>query len=388
MKIHIALVSEQILANLIPALMERPDLMYLVCTDAKKEMGNRLAKPLKKKDIVVKLKSGAPHVGMKIIHEFALDLAGEIESGYPDAEIILNATGGTKLMALGFIEVFRGIARHILYTDTAHRRIEYLPDDQGTVPDPVPMNDVLNVPDYLAAQGFRFKSAISDSDEYVERASGRKLAAKYLGKHSGEIQDFIGKLNYLADQALGDDESLSQPVQSLDRVGKRWATVLRVLVKAGLLHWSEERPETVVFIDVESTRFLRGGWLEEYVWHTVRDEGVFDVRMSVEGAWEDTSKSHNEFDVLACHDNQLLFIECKTARIHDRNDSDMTYKVDSLSQDARGLFGKTWLVTARDPTVQLRERTKQADIKLIGPDQLPKLREIVQAWKNGESIQS
>jgi len=332
----------------------------------------------------------APDSSMKDIHEFALQLAGDIEATYPEADVVLNATGGTKLMALGFVEVFRGIARRIIYTDTAHRRIEILPDSRGAVSDPVPMQDVLDVPRYLAAQGFSFGHALSDDTDWRERAASRKAACKFLGRNAAQNQTFIGALNALANQALSDDgKKLVAPKQLFKEVPRgRWADALRQLVSAKLLHWQEGMRE-IELIDVESTRFLNGGWLEEYAWHIVKDEGVLDVRLSVEGYWEGTERSKNEFDVLATDSNQLLFLECKTLRHHEDtakyNDNDIAYKLDSLGQDARGLFGETWLLSAREPSPVLHERARQARIRLIGPNELPKLREAVHTWISGGS---
>jgi Card1-like, endonuclease domain len=73
-------------------------------------------------------------------------------------------------------------------------------------------------------------------------------------------------------------------------------------------------------------------------------------------------------------------MECKTLRHREENDNDLTYKVDSLGQDARGLFGETWLLTAREPSDVLRERARQGRITLLGPTELPRLRERVRMW--------
>ncbi len=388
MRIHLAIVSDQILANLIPILMERPGKVYLACSNqmAEKRLDRRFTKLLKDQGMAVEVCGGAPEVGLRDIHDYALALASDIERAHPGAELVLNATGGTKLMALGFVEVFRGIAHRIIYTDTQHRRIELLPDAHGAVSDPVPMENALDVPLYLAAQGFRYSRASSDDSSWIERAAARKAVCKYLGKNAARIQDFIGALNGLADQALAGAEQLVAPRQSFrDAPWGRWAEAMDELVKAGMLRWEQGKPE-LDFVNAETARFLHGGWLEEYAWHIVRDEGVFDVRVGTEGVWEDTRRSRNEFDVLACHGNQLLFIECKTLKhgADQDNDSDLIYKLDSLSQDARGLFGATWLVSAREPSEVLHERARQARIKLMGPNGLPKLREAVQAWMRGE----
>jgi hypothetical protein len=50
----------------------------------------------------------------------------------------------------------------------------------------------------------------------------------------------------------------------------------------------------------------------------------------------------------------------------------------------RGLFGDTWLLSARKPSDVLTERVRRARIRLIGPEDLAHLREIVHAWLAGD----
>lgn len=385
MKIHVCLLSDQILANLIPALMERPQKVVLVCTAdmARKKLDRRLKKLLEKEGIAVDIHANAPDAGQALIQEFALDLAATLEAtGQP---IVLNATGGTKLMALGFVEVFRGIAQRILYTDTAHRCIETLPDGQVRASAPVPMTDVLDVARYLAAQGISSGRATSDDADWRSRAGERKAVAKYLGRNAERLGSCIGALNRLADLAFGQTDRLLAPQQSFDsRPRGPWADALHELAKAKLLEWTRGSAD-VIFIDAERTQFLRGGWLEEYAWHILADEKPFDVRLGLEVSPENGNETKNEYDVLATHANQLLFIECKTLRFKPgENDNELAYKLDSLGKAARGLFGETWLLSARAPTPMLKERLHAARIRLIGPDELPKLREFVQKWMQGD----
>jgi hypothetical protein len=343
---------------------------------------------LKREAITVEIQHGAPDVGLRRIHEFALELVEKIKTAHADAEIVLNATGGTKLMAMGFVDMFRGEATRILYTDTAHRRIEILPEAKQQATEPESMRDVLDVPTYLAAQGFRFSVAVSDDPAWRERVAQRKAACKYLGRHASTLQDFVGAINALADQALErtpdtDEERLREPRQLLRNTPwGDWAKALGELAKAKLIDWRDGQAE-IEFADVASAQLLRGGWLEEYAWHIVKDERVFDARMGVTGGWANMRKGTNEFDVLACNGNQLLFIECKTLRFRDGNDNDIGYKVDSLGQDARGLFGQTWLLSAREPSQVLNERARQAGIRVIGPQALPKFKDIVREWMGG-----
>lgn len=388
--LHVALVSEQPLANLIPALMEQPDKMILVCSPAMVTRGQALARLLQEKGIATITKEGAPDAGLANIIDYALTLAGELEACYPDARITLNATGGTKLMAMGFIEAFRAVAGiRILYTDTAHRRLETLPTDREVPTPPLPMHDVLDVPLYLQAQGFHFTGAVSDDPAWRERAQRRKPACKYLARHAARLESFIGTINYLANEALEcipdqEQEHLVRPSQNLPQPPwGDWLQAMEQLARSGLISWQTGAAEFTI-TNTESAKFLRGGWLEEYAWHVAHDEGLFDARMGVNGYWQKSQKTRNEFDVLATHGNQLLYIECKTLRFQEGNDNELAYKLDSLGRDVRGLFGDTWLLTARPATEQLRDRARQARIRIVGPDALPHLRDHIRAWQAGK----
>lgn len=369
--------------------MNRPDRVLLVSSVEMKnrKMDKRLAHILEQDGISIERHENAPDVGMRYIHEYATRLRDEVVEKYADADIVLNATGGTKPMSSGFVEVFRGIANRIIYTDTRHRQIESLPNLNSAITDPEPMRDVLDVPRYLGAQGLHFSKAQSDSEDRCARMQTRKAASKFLGKNCAELSSsgFIGKFNRLADCALGADETLTEPRQHLDyapHAKSIWTQALHELTRAKCLGWTEGETD-IVFIDAERTQFIRGGWLEEYAYHIVHDAHPFDAKMGVEVQIEGSDKARNEFDVLACHANQLLFIECKTLRFEEgRNDNDLAYKLKSLGETARGLFGETWLLSAQPPTPALKDRAQQARIKLIGPAELQNLRELVTHWMN------
>lgn len=369
--------------------MERPEKVYLVCSDAMESHGldRRLKKLIEREHIEVEIKRGAPNAGLHSIQSYASLLTAEVQRTHPGAGIVLNATGGTKLMSLGFVEVFREVARNIIYTDTSHRRIEILPDSSGVVAPSIEMTNVLNVPTYLEAQGFRYLRARSDDPAWRNHVPSREGICAYLGTHAGKLQPFIGKMNRLASNALdkpedSNEEILVASAQVFERAPVRnWAEALREIARGGLIRWNEG-DRKIEFTDSESARFLRGGWLEEYAWQVVKQEGVHDVRGGVEVAGDDATDVCNEFDLLACHGNELLFIECKTLRYRDENDNQIAYKIDSLGQQVRGLFGETWLLSAREPTSTLLERARRARIRIIDPAELPRLRPAVKEWLN------
>lgn len=386
MLIHVAIVSDQSLPTVIPCLLARPERVMLVASPAMASKARRLQAVLERQGLRPEIRDQAPDAGLDRIRMYATQLADELTAGPLGDEVVLNATGGTKLMTLGFVDVFRERAARIIYTDTAHGRIEVIHDRQAATPQPEPMRDVLDVPQYLAAQGFRYQRDAAQDPGWLARMEGRREVASYLAKHAVRLSGLIALVNGLVREAMDDKgRELVHPEQRLNKeLQGDWRTAFDRFTRAGLVHWVGNHG--VRFLDVESARFLGGGWLEEYAFAVAREAGLFDVRMGVSGVWDGAASARNEFDVLACHRNRLLFIECKTLRFKGHeNDNELAYKVKSLGDDARGLLGDTWVLTAQEPTRVLRDRATQAEFQLIGPKFLRSLPGWVGLWKEGRS---
>ena len=182
MHIHICTVSDQILPNLIPALMDRPDQVVLLASERMREQAHHLRRVLKDYHIDAEIEDGAPDSGLEGIYEFALQLREKIQARHPGASITVNTTGGTKLMSLGLVEFFRGIAQRMIYTDTAHRVIESLPGSGGAPAAVQPMEDVLDVKQYLKAQQFQPTRIRSDQAQWVANVNTRKSMCKNSGR--------------------------------------------------------------------------------------------------------------------------------------------------------------------------------------------------------------
>ena len=379
MNIHICLVSAQLLANYIPIRMERPDQVHLVSSSDMQHNGmtERFQRMLQAQQIETVIHRDMPDSFLAAIHEYALELQERIKASVPDAHITLNITGGNKLMMLGMLEIFRPDVQRIIYTDTANNVIECLHDNTNE-----PLAAVLGIPEYLLAYGATYRKAASDDQAWQIRIGQRKAASKYLATHAQALAGLIGALNLRANQALSDDgKTLVTPLQQLnDHPGGQWREALRILADSGVFQWDGSK--LITFNDAETARYVGGIWLEEYVYHIARDAQPDDVRNSVEITWDNSKKTRNELDVLLTHNNRMLVIECKTLRLgrDSQKDTDILYKIDSLGTDLHGLFGKTWLISAREPTPEMLDRANDRGIRILSPTHLKGLRQAILEW--------
>ena len=379
MSVHICIVSAQLLANYIPIKMECPDHVHIISSSKMQADGltTRFKRMLDSQNIPYTVHENMPDFSMNEVHEYAVNLYEEIKNKTPSAQLTLNITGGNKLMMLGLLEMLKDDVHQIIYTDTSHDLIEFVHNRTYKK-----LTSVLDVPQYLSAYGANYKKAVSADEQWLQAIKKRKKATKYLAENALELDSFISTLNALVNNALSDDgKSLDDPTQIFNSSPKgKWREALKILVDSHILTWNQDK--TINFLSVETARYAGGIWLEEYVYHIASDAKPDDVRSSVEITWDSSKNTKNELDLLVVHNNRMLVIECKTLNFgkSSEKNSAALYKIDSLGSNLTGLFGEKWLVTAREPTEDMKNRAKSQKVNIISPSELKRLREKITNW--------
>lgn len=392
-EVHVCLLSNQLLPNLIPAFMERPSRVYLIATQEMRESGldKRMNRLLRKEKIEVRIRSGVPSAEYGEIRKYAAKLATELVSAEAGKKIVLNATGGTKLLSMGFVDVFRerleGYPVRVIYTDTAHRAIETLvPRDQP----PSSMRDVLTVDTYLAAQGMALQSAASDQSEWRDAVRKRAPVTEFFAENCAELGPFFGTINGMVHGRSGNSgalsrngESLIQPRQEFNRRPQDlWREALTRIADSRLLDWDGDK--VVHFESPEYARYLGGRWLEEYAWLTAEAADLRDVRASALGRWERESGADaptNEFDLLAAHGNRILIVECKTG-MHGASEQAVATRLESLERNAGGLFGASLLLSARGLSTSMKKRCTNLRIPVLEKEKIRELHARMETWRD------
>ena len=270
-------------------------------------------------------------------------------AGVPPDNLTLNATGGNKLMAMGFIEAARdaGIGK-IVYADTAHDRIEFV-HPEGLPPEP--MGQLATLEDLFESRGLRIVRMDSDKPQWQQRVRERSELTRWLFERALERPSPLGKLR----------------ANLNPKAGTPWVNgaLVKRLQQAGLLKpkASAKEPQLEA-MDEEANFYLQGGWLEELVWLEACElDDVLvgcGLRLQLE---EDagTNMELHELDLVILHRNRLLLGECKVCRTRVADaDSDLD-RLRSLAASISGPFGKLVYIVPEISRAEAAIRKRCAD---------------------------
>lgn len=346
--VYICIASKETLANLIPAIMIKPDIVWIVSSSTMIEKADQLAKSIQSSLPQTELNKNyeLPDSSFELMSDFALDFVVSLEQTYPESSLIYNGTGGTKLMFAAFQDAFW--EHKICYADTQHDQLLFLRPDhhhQG-------FGNELDIKSYLLANGLDARKALSDNNEWIEQTQQRKALTFWLAKNTEALENFFPQLNGLVANAVykeNNREQLSQQSSHLKCTPKgKWEESLAKFESFDLI--DREDSQTFRFQNLEAAKYIGGQWIEEYVWLVAKNAGCYDVACGLEVTTQKHHKDNirNELDGIICHHNRLIVIECKTSQFGkiEQKDSDILYKIDSVGGKAGGAFGQRLLVSA------------------------------------------
>lgn len=386
--LHICLVSKQIIPNLIPIMMKWPKHVILICNHETTRTGlpRRFSNILNQLGISCTIRSDAPATSFPEMFAYANQIYKKIQKNHPNKGIVLNISGGGKLMSITFLEAWRKKAHLIQYTNMNSNHLEYLPASTELLVKPLKLESVLNISLYLAANGVTYLSASSDQAVWLEQCKSRQQLTQNLATHAVEISGMLRVINALSSHARDDQkQALKQPQQRFSmHPNASIQSWLQKFEQQGLITW--DRQQTIEFTSYESAQYLGGFWLEEYIYNTIDDLNPDDIGCGVKINWHAAPNVSNELDILVVHNNHLLVIECKTLSMGTPKDHEIIYKLDSIADELNGLLGSTLLVSAQEPSATIRQRASTQRIKVAGPEDLKYVDLIIKKWMNYQSF--
>ena len=386
--VHLVIVTGQAQANLIAILQLKPDVIVLAISDDMEKNASGFIDLLKSTipNIPIQSFSHIPDVGVATIEAKAKEIAEQLQYKFPQGMITYHATGGNKLMMLGFCEIFSTANNEVIYTHTAHGHIEFIYPRHKPV---ITIEPVLDMKTYLRSLGEQYKPNSNNDWETIAR--NRKNLTFWLGNKANQLGGFFKTLNAIAMSALADfDKGCIQSNQrlTLKKIPALWLEALKKLANQGICEWNKTDTNSLIFNNAACARYLGGIWLEEYVWLIASELNISEVTANVEFTELASANGTvlNEIDCIAVHNNHLLIIECKTVAFKEKatKNSDILYKLNTLGSRAGGLYGDKWLVSASPLDKYTQSRAETYKIKTIAAEQLKNLKTELENWRDAK----
>lgn len=344
-KTHVCLVSSQPVPNLTPILDKNlaPKRVILLVSPDMKQRAKWLAEAIRVRHSAVKVEQH--HIddpwSLEGIETNIQDLLERESQEVEEQSIVLNATGGTKLMSIAAYEAFRAWELPVFYVHPERDQVMWLEPKEWSDHD---LDDRVKLKDFLLAHGACLESEPLNS---VPDARRLELAGEIL-QGIDDYADALGSLNYFVSTA---ERSLrSEPLKD-DRGAL--ARLIDQFVELDVVGRDKGR---LVFASEDDRFFVNGGWIEAYVFDAVRkirnagDDTIQDIAYNLNIVRRQHGQPiHNELDVAFLRNNRFHLIECKTKRFRGETakeeGADALYKLDTLRDLMGGLQGRAMLLS-------------------------------------------
>ncbi len=360
-KIIISLVSDQAIPNIL-FIKEKgfADFYYFITTqimEDRKVVDNTIKSLNLDKSKVKKIL-----VTEDSIRDIDYKLDKELEFN-DDDDILINITGGTKIMSLAVYNFFtRNGAGEIFYVPIGKneiRQIFPLRKNRTNV-----ISQRLNLLEYLTAYGvevqassLKKKNTLLKTEKETTNLFNTFISSQrqelFEAAEAIRINEYRGK-KILSNSDSDEEKELFEKARIFNDIG---------------MNWKNENE-----ISKDETKYITGEWLEEFVYPRIKkwlnktdDEIALGLQLV-------KKNSPNEYDIMFTHNNALYVIECKTD-VSDNSEGKISYlytntlyKAATLKKEF-GLWVNYYLFALNDFSKldeNQKTRAQQLDIKLVG----------------------
>jgi hypothetical protein len=371
--IHILLISAQAAPNVLPVLDPalKPGKAVLVVTQKMRRQADALQAVLIEAGVRVE------RVALTDEHDFSRmqEALMEVAAQHEGAGIALNLTGGTKLMALAAQSVAIAAGWKMFYVDLDTDEVIWLGDNAAPRQK---LGVQLRLAHYLRAYGYNPEGGV---DRPMPVALHNDLLDTLVSQ-VGSLEQPLGKLNYLAQQAQ--EQGRLDVKMTHEQAGNRELdALLRNFQDAAVLKRSAG--DVIHFASKQDLAFAKGGWLEQHVFRVVTAlHGALGLRDKAANlVVADATGVRNEMDVAFMARNRLFVIECKTARMDSGvypKANDTLFKLAEVCRRVGGLGTRAMLASYRPVRGSEKKLAQALGVELVCGAELARLRERITQW--------
>ncbi len=296
-----------------------------------------------------------------------------IKTNNSNGEIVLNATGGTKVMVLAAVSIFSANGNRVFYLSEATNELIFLPivgsnEAQITkaVSKPIRLLDYLAVYDVTVETQKEESPALSDG------------LFKELILRQQKYERGIASLNALAQAAFIGSKGKKTISTEMDTPPNSDLNKL-------LSYFEQEKllkvdGKKITFTSEQARFAVNGGWFEDYTFKVVnslRSHGVHDpeknLRIAPQGQLIGKGADY-EIDTCFMHNHTIYLVECKTCLMEDTKvTTPILNKLSAISQSL-GKKVRSILISYQRVNPNAKARAANENIAVIDGNSICKLK--------------
>ncbi len=338
-KIHIALVSKEVLPVYYTVKTYKPDIVYLIGTKETTVFQKHLNNVFKKEGIICHTTLVNPY------DRSCKDRCEKIHAqGNLEDEYVYNITGGTKPMAIAAFICAANHRARVIYTDSKSC-LDLMTFEK------TPLKCDINIKTIFSLQGQSLKNATPYKYNSLKTECAIEIRNFITNnrKAYNKLAAYYDKFKQLPNFYETEDVRYTRKDKSID---------------------VEYNDRNVFHSDYHDSysMLLKGRWWETLVadavneWAKEKHEVWTNVEFTLSSS-PNTQSSKNEIDILVKIGNTLLFIECKSGTFDQNN----IYKLASICKTYGSYKSKGVIVSFYKPNQGLLEKAKDDNIKIITP---------------------
>jgi len=371
MTIHVCLASAQAAPNLLPALDPdlKPEEVILLVSQKMRTAANVLETVFRELGIRTEIVPLPDEHNYQVIEDTMLEIAQKREG----QEILLNLTGGTKLMALVAQTIAQTADWRSFYIDVDTDAITWLDQQMAGKK----LAEQLRLRHYLKSYGFELEA----SPERPQVTRKQRELMQTLITQIGSLEASLTQLNWLTQQAE-DARRLEVGMDAQQADSRSLEALLRHFEVAGMLRVVKHNK--IIYSNEAARSFVKGGWLELHTYDCVASvTGELDIRDKATNLTVIKDGVKNEIDIALMARNRLFVIECKTARMDGARApkaNDTLFKLSEICRRVGGLGTRGMLASYRPVADSERKLAEALNIKLINGRDLIDLPGQIKSW--------
>ncbi|MBC2710645.1 MAG: DUF1887 family protein [Desulfosarcina sp.] len=323
--IHVCLVSDQTVPNILAIEQLKPDELLLVSTlgmEAKGKSGHILD-CLACKGLDYRNR----YQVLTVVENSLIDCHRKLEAwiqSREESDFVVNLTGGTKIMSIAAYEFFKDYGCQMIYIPI-HRNEYIIPFPKRGTQKPVLLSQRLSVAEYLKAYGLNALN-VHHLPGMAQEARQRKELAHWIVVQYEKLKNLLIWLGGALRPHRGDREFELKGSFS-GATNEEYELMKRMGFSVNGSDLEKRLPKSEI-------QFLTGGWLEEYCFNEVSSNlgrGIDDVVIGIQ--IKNPKGTDNEFDVMFTKENALFTVECKSLDQQEDKRTEALYKVAALQKD-------------------------------------------------------